>query len=65
MNVLGKHLHVGHHAMHYLCAVAVAAVIAAVVLDAPVLALLGGLFCAAMMVGMVWMMVGMAARRRR
>ena len=65
MNVLGKHLHVGHHAMHYLCAVAVVAVIAAVVLDAPVLALLGGLFCAAMMVGMVWMMVGMAARRRR
>ena len=51
--------------MHYLCAVAVVAVIAAVVLDAPVLALLGGLFCAAMMVGMVWMMVGMAARRRR
>ena len=37
MNVLGRHLHIGHHAMHYLCAVAVVAVIAAVVLDAPVL----------------------------
>ena len=51
--------------MRYLCAVAVVAVIAAVVLDAPVLALLGGLFCAAMMIGMVWMMVGMGARHRR
>jgi len=30
----------------------------------PVLALLGGLFCAAMMIGMVWMMVGMARHRR-
>lgn len=65
MSVFGKHLHVGHHAMHYLCAVAVVAVIAAIVFDAPVLALLGGLFCAAMMIGMVWMMVGMATRDRR
>lgn len=64
MSVFGKHLHVGHHTMHY-CAVALVAVIAAVVLDAPVLALLGGLFCAAMMIGMVWMMVGMGARHRR
>jgi hypothetical protein len=64
MNVAGKHLHVGHHAMHYLCAVAALAVIAAIVFEAPVLALLGGLFCAAMMIGMVWMMVGMARHRR-
>ena len=67
MSVLGKHVHVGHHAMHYLCAAAAAAVavIAAIVLDAPVLALVGGLFCAVMMLGMVWMMVGMATRHRR
>jgi len=65
MSVLGKHVHVGHHAMHYLCAAAAVAVIAAIVLDAPVLALVGGLFCAVMMLGMVWMMVGMATRHRR
>ena len=64
MTVFGRHLHIGHHAMHYLCAVAAVLVISAVVLGAPVLALLGGLFCAAMMIGMVWMMFGMAAKRR-
>ena len=65
MNAIGKHLRLGHHAMHYLCGVAVLLVIAAIVLDAPVLALAGGLFCATMMIGMVWMMVGMGARRRK
>jgi len=50
--------------MHYLCGVAVVLVIAAVVLGAPVLALIGGLFCATMMIGMVWMMVGMARRHK-
>ena len=65
MSVLGKQVHGGHHAMHYLCAAAAVAVIAAIVLDAPVLALVGGLFCAVMMLGMVWMMVGMATRHRR
>jgi hypothetical protein len=64
MSAIGKHLHLRHHAMHYLCVLAVVAVTAALVLDAPVLALLGGLFCAAMMVGMAWMMVA-AARNRR
>jgi hypothetical protein len=65
MGVSGKHVNIGHHGMHYLCALAAVAVIAAIVLDAPVLALLGGLFCAAMMAGMGWMMIGMAAKRRR
>jgi hypothetical protein len=65
MNAIGKHLPSGHHAMHYLCGGAILLVIAAIALDAPVLALAGGLFCATMMIGMVWMMVGMAARRRK
>ena len=65
MSTLGKNLHLRHHAMHYLCVVAIVAVIAAIALDAPLLALLGGLFCAAMMVGMAWTMVAMAARNRR
>lgn len=64
MNALGKHSHAGHHWMHYACLLAIVAVIAAIVLDAPVLALMGGVFCAAMMVGMVWMMVAMARRHR-
>jgi hypothetical protein len=64
MQALGKHIHVGHHWMHYACGLAVVAVIAAVAFDAPVFALLGGLFCAAMMVAMVWMMVAMARHRR-
>jgi hypothetical protein len=63
MNLIGKHLHSGHHAMQYLCGAAVVLVIAAVVLGAPALALVGGLFCAAMMIGMVWMMVVMGMRR--
>jgi len=60
MNALGRQLHAGHHWMHYACLVAIVAVVAAVVLEAPVLGLLGGIFCIAMMAGMVWMMVGMA-----
>jgi hypothetical protein len=50
--------------MPYACLLAVVAVVAAIAFEAPVLALLGGLFCAAMMIGMVWMMVGMARHRR-
>jgi len=64
MNILGNRLHVGHHWMQYVCLLAVVAVVAAIAFEAPVLALLGGLFCAAMMIGMVWMMVGMARHRR-
>ena len=64
MNTLGSRLHIGHHWMHYACLLAVVAVVAAVAFAAPVLALLGGLFCAAMMIGMVWMMVGMARHSR-
>lgn len=64
MNALGRQLHAGHHWMHYACLLAIVAVIAAIVFDAPVLALMGGLFCAAMMVAMVWMMVAMARQRR-
>lgn len=64
MNVLGRQVHLGHHFMHGVCAVACVAIIVAIVLGAPVLALLGGLFCAAMMIGMVWMMVGMARHGR-
>jgi hypothetical protein len=64
MTVFRRQLHLGHHAMHYLCGIAAVAVIAAIILDAPVLAILGGFFCAVMMVGMVWMMVGMAVKRR-
>jgi len=63
--MLGKQVHVGHHGLHALCALAAVAVVAAIVFGAPALALAGGLFCAAMMAGMVWMMVGMAVRRRR
>ena len=65
MSAFTKHLHVGHHAMHYLCVLAIAMGIGAAVLGAPVLALFGGLFCAAMMVGMVWMMATAALKRRR
>jgi hypothetical protein len=50
--------------MHYACLVAIVAVVAAVAFDAPVFAFLGGLFCVAMMAGMVWMMVEMARHRR-
>ena len=64
MNGLGKRVHVGHHWMHYACLLAVVAVVVAVVFEAPVFALLGGLFCAAMMVSMVWMMIAMARHRR-
>jgi hypothetical protein len=37
----------------------------AAILGLPVLAALGGLLCATMMIGMVWTMVAMGARHRR
>jgi hypothetical protein len=64
MNALGKQSHLGHHWMHYACLIAMVVVVAALVFGAPALAFLGGLFCVAMMAGMVWMMAGMARHRR-
>jgi hypothetical protein len=37
----------------------------AVIFGLPVLAVLGGLLCATMMIGMVWMMVAMGAKHHR
>ncbi len=55
--------HFAHHRLHMAgCALGCVAVITALVLGVPVLAALGALACAAMMIGMVWMMVAMAGR---
>ena len=63
MNAVKEHY--AHHRLHLLgCAAAGIAIILAVSLDAPVLAIAGGLFCATMMIGMVWMMFGMASGHR-
>jgi hypothetical protein len=35
------------------------------VLGVPALGIVGGLVCASMMIGMVWMMVSMGAKHRR
>lgn len=61
MSSMGAHFH--RHPFHLLgCGVAALLVIAAVVLGAPLLAILGGLMCGVMMIGMVWMMFSMASR---
>ena len=38
-------------------------VVAAIVFSIPILAVFGALMCGAMMIGMVWMMIGMAKSR--
>lgn len=53
-----------HHYMHAACAAAAILVVAAIVFGVAPLAVAGALFCGAMMLGMVWMMVGMAGRHR-
>ena len=51
--------HFAHHPLHLaVCAIAVVIVVAAIALGAPILGALGALTCAAMMIGMIWMMVG-------
>ena len=56
--------HLGQHPSHLLgCGVAGLLVVAAIVLSIPILAVLGALMCGAMMIGMVWMMIGMAKGR--
>ena len=57
--------HFAHHTSHLLgCGLAAVLVAVAVVFNLPVIGIVGGLICAAMMIGMVWMMVSMAAKRR-
>jgi hypothetical protein len=58
--------HFADHRSHLLgCGVAVVLVVMAAVVGLPVLAVLGGLLCATMMIGMAWMMVAMGAKHRR
>ena len=58
--------HFADHRSHLLgCGVAAVLVVTAAILGFPVLAALGGLLCATMMIGMVWMMVAMGAKHRR
>jgi hypothetical protein len=40
-------------------------VVAAIVFELPVLAIFGALFCVAMMIGMVWMMVAMGSKHHQ
>jgi hypothetical protein len=53
---------VSSHYMHTACIVAAVLVLAAIVFGIAPLAILGALFCGAMMIGMMWMMVGMARK---
>ena len=55
--------HFGQHPSHLLgCGIAVLLVVAAIVFSVPIFAVFGGLMCAAMMIGMVWMMFSMGSR---
>jgi hypothetical protein len=64
MNAVRHHF-VGHRSHLMGCGVGAVLVVIAAILGLPVLAALGGLLCATMMIGMVWMMVAMGARHRR
>jgi hypothetical protein len=58
--------HLAHHTSHLLgCGAAALLVVAAIVFNVPILGFFGALFCGAMMIGMVWMMLTMASRNRR
>jgi hypothetical protein len=55
--------HFAQHRSHLLgCVAAGVLVVAAIVFELPILAIFGALFCVAMMIGMVWMMVAMGAK---
>jgi hypothetical protein len=55
--------HFAQHTSHLLgCVAAGLLVVAAVVFELPILAIFGALFCAAMMIGMVWMMFAMGSK---
>ncbi len=57
--------HFAHRHLHMVgCAVAAVLVIVAPAVGAPVLVVLGGLMCAVMMIGMIWMMFSMATKGR-
>jgi hypothetical protein len=47
------------------CVAAGVLVVAAIVFELPVLAIFGALFCVAMMIGMVWMMVAMGSKHHQ
>jgi hypothetical protein len=58
--------HFGQHASHLVgCVAAGVLVVAAIVVELPVLAIFGALFCVAMMIGMVWMMFAMGSKHHR
>jgi hypothetical protein len=66
MNFRAVRQHFGHHPLHMtVCVFAGLLVVTAAILGAPVLAVVGALMCGGMMLMMVWMMVGMAAKHRR
>jgi hypothetical protein len=65
MNFQAVRQHFADHRLHMLgCVFAAMLVIAAAVFGVPVLAVLGALMCGAMMIAMVWMMVGMGTKHR-
>ena len=56
--------HFAQHPSHMMgCGLAAVLVAAAIVFSIPILAVFGALMCAAMMVGLVWMLISMAAKR--
>jgi hypothetical protein len=58
--------HFGQHRSHLVgCVAAGVLVVAAIVFELPVLAIFGALFCVAMMIGMVWMMVAMGSKHHQ
>jgi hypothetical protein len=66
MNLQAVRQHFADHRSHLaVCGFAVMLVVLAAVLGVPALGVVGGLVCASMMVGMVWMMVSMGAKHRR
>ena len=56
--------HFAEHRLHMVgCVAGGIALIVAIILGVPILGILGGLFCAVMMIGMVWMMFSMGSHR--
>jgi hypothetical protein len=66
MNIYAVRQHFAKHRSHLaVCAFAATLVVVGAIIGLPVLGIVGALFCATMMIGMVWMMVAMGVKHRR
>jgi hypothetical protein len=66
MNLHAVRQHFVDHRSHFAgCGFAVVLVVTAAAVGLPILAILGGILCATMMISMIWKMVDIGSKHRR